>query len=84
MIFLVQAIKKLFVTCHAAYDIRGLGRQPQSNSIYTQSQLHNSNSWFEGRKEKKWEAGEAGGWQKKENEAQREQSGLNCWFIRTG
>lgn len=35
MIFLVQAIKKLFVTCHAAYDIRGFGRQPQSNFIYT-------------------------------------------------
>lgn len=40
MIFLVQAIKKLFVTCQAAYDVRGLGRGPQSNSAYTHSHTH--------------------------------------------
>lgn len=34
MIFLVQAIKKLFVTCQAAYDVRDLGKRPQSNSVY--------------------------------------------------
>lgn len=34
MIFLVQAIKKLFVTCQAVYDVRGLGKGPQSHSIY--------------------------------------------------
>lgn len=35
MIFLVQAIKKLFVTCQAAYDVRGLGKVPEINSIHT-------------------------------------------------
>lgn len=34
MIFLVQAIKKLFVTCQAAYDVRDLGKRPQSNFVY--------------------------------------------------
>lgn len=40
MIFLVQAIKKLFVTCQAAYDVKGLGRGPQSNSIYTHNTVY--------------------------------------------
>lgn len=44
MIFLVQAIKKLFVTCQAAYDvIAGLAENhsvtPHRESVHTQSGL---------------------------------------------
>lgn len=46
MIFLVQAIKKLFVTCQAAYDVRGLGTGPQSYSTYTHcAHTHTHPKW---------------------------------------
>lgn len=40
MIFLVQAIKKLFVTCQAVYDVRDLGKRPQRNSVYAGKKQH--------------------------------------------
>lgn len=42
MIFLVQAIKKLFVTCQAAYDVGGLGRGLQTKTTHSCSKASSS------------------------------------------